>query len=935
MAKRFLNNININDQYTFPSTDGSAGQAIITDGAGNLTFGSATAASADSAESIHISVKNTSGAQILKGTPVYVTGETGNSGKIEVAPADASDSAKMPALGLLESTLDNNAEGFCVQGGLLEGLATATIDGTATTANDTVYVKPGGGLTMTKPTGTGLIQNIAKVARAHASNGTLVVSSILRTNDVPNLTTGKIWVGDGNTVESTVVHLDEVNGRMGIGTASPQAPLHVLDDNGIIIGDSEYNNGIQLKHYGGGLTLRRVEEFGSSDIFRVDINGNVGIGTTSPSEKLQIYEGGNTAYKSYTNTNAGAILTSYQSTFSPFTKTTDLVAGSDGTVPSEIRFLTRESGVSTVDERMRITSAGNVGIGTASPYQKLTVNGVIEAGDDPATNGALTLVQKYNENNYIGSISTQYSSGAMILGYGARGKAGSGSTSFTSTFDNFNGIRGALRLKNGELSLYSTLLATQEAVGNDLSMTNTFIVTSGGNVGIGTTSPAYKLDVSAAARVNGVRIGRDFSIADRGTVRIDSNGTGSPADVLFGHTAAANEISWSGVYWSLSSRGTQDSGKFQLWRGSAHAAPYNSELKVLTALPNGNIGIGTADPSTTLDVNGSTQIKDYIRITNAGGAQRILLGNQDSAGVDNPSVILAANGNTYIGGGDSWSGNGGTLDYTATFTDAGNVGIGTTIPSRALHVVGGDGGTGTHIAQFEGRSGVVGMYVRGDGNVGIGTTSPSYKLDVGDGSTTIQAIRIHAGVNGSASLRLKNDAQDWDVNTQTNDTFAIYNQTSGTQPFSILPNGNVGINNTNPEAKLDVRPANGNGKVLRVGNYSVSTYFYNTQADATINLTCGSYYQAEVIITANQTNGGDYNNIYIRGIWSNNHTTHHWDEIESIGFLGGSSIGITVGEDTVSNSGKLSIDFNYTSQSFSALNIKVTDFFGSHSYSIS
>jgi hypothetical protein len=46
--------------------------------------------------------------------------------------------------------------------------------------------------------------------------GTLVVSSILRTNDVPNLTTGKIWVGDGNTVESTVVHLDEVNGRMGV-----------------------------------------------------------------------------------------------------------------------------------------------------------------------------------------------------------------------------------------------------------------------------------------------------------------------------------------------------------------------------------------------------------------------------------------------------------------------------------------------------------------------------------------------------------------------------------------------------------------------------------------------------------------------------------------------------------------------------------------------
>ena len=233
MANRFLNNISINDQYTFPSTDGSSGQAIVTDGSGNLTFGSAIASSAESAESVHISVKNTSGAQILKGTPVYVTGETGNSGKIEIAPADASDSAKMPALGVLESTLNNNGEGFCVQGGLLEGLATATIDGTSTTANDTVYVKPGGGLTMTKPTGTGLIQNIAKVARVHASNGSLVVSSILRTNDVPNLPTGRIWVGDGNTIVSDTVYIDEPNNRVGIGTTSPTRKLNVNGNVGI------------------------------------------------------------------------------------------------------------------------------------------------------------------------------------------------------------------------------------------------------------------------------------------------------------------------------------------------------------------------------------------------------------------------------------------------------------------------------------------------------------------------------------------------------------------------------------------------------------------------------------------------------------------------------------------------------------------------------
>jgi len=40
MANRFLSNIRINDAYTFPASDGLAGQAIITDGAGNLSFGS-------------------------------------------------------------------------------------------------------------------------------------------------------------------------------------------------------------------------------------------------------------------------------------------------------------------------------------------------------------------------------------------------------------------------------------------------------------------------------------------------------------------------------------------------------------------------------------------------------------------------------------------------------------------------------------------------------------------------------------------------------------------------------------------------------------------------------------------------------------------------------------------------------------------------------
>ena len=38
MAQRFLSNIKINDAYTFPASDGTSGQVISTDGAGNLSF---------------------------------------------------------------------------------------------------------------------------------------------------------------------------------------------------------------------------------------------------------------------------------------------------------------------------------------------------------------------------------------------------------------------------------------------------------------------------------------------------------------------------------------------------------------------------------------------------------------------------------------------------------------------------------------------------------------------------------------------------------------------------------------------------------------------------------------------------------------------------------------------------------------------------------
>ena len=178
---------------------------------------------------VEIEVKNLEGAPLVKGDPVYLLGTVGASSRMQVGLADASNAAKMPSIGILAQDLAINGEGFAVVTGTLKNLATTPIDGATSNTGDTIYVKPGGGLTLTKPTGpTNFIQNVGQVGRVSAvSDGSILASCIMRANDVPNLPTGKIWVGDGNTAVSDVVYLDETNLRMGLNTITPSQALHV------------------------------------------------------------------------------------------------------------------------------------------------------------------------------------------------------------------------------------------------------------------------------------------------------------------------------------------------------------------------------------------------------------------------------------------------------------------------------------------------------------------------------------------------------------------------------------------------------------------------------------------------------------------------------------------------------------------------------------
>jgi len=148
--------------------------------------------SVGNATELQFTAKNITGSTIAAGKAVYVSGASGSDTTIALA-ANTSAST-MPAFGITKDAIANNASGVVLLAGSLSGINTSSFS-----EGDELYVSTSGDLTDTKPTGTALIQKIAKVAKAAAS-GTVIVTGAGRTNDLPNLPDGKIWIGDSNGV---------------------------------------------------------------------------------------------------------------------------------------------------------------------------------------------------------------------------------------------------------------------------------------------------------------------------------------------------------------------------------------------------------------------------------------------------------------------------------------------------------------------------------------------------------------------------------------------------------------------------------------------------------------------------------------------------------------------------------------------------------------
>jgi hypothetical protein len=607
--------------------------------------------SAEAATLVVIECKNTSGATITKGTPVYQTGTVGATDVIEIAPADALiSSGKQPAIGLLQTTLNNNGFGKVVITGEFLNFTTDPIDGVTPTTGDKVFLKSGGGLTLTKPTGAeNGIQNLGLIGKVSGGNaGSITVSSIMRTNDVPNLPTGKIWVGDGNTIVSDIVFLDEPNGRMGIGTTSPQALLHLtgtvntdttklyLTENTSLLGGYfKYDGNLNINYIGGlDTTERAVISFpragntlnlitNNSIALHIDASRNVGIGTTSPNGKLEV----NGIVK------IGNVTTGLSMNGSSATEF--LIAGADtgGNAWNSIHIKADGNDGLFIEK-----DTNNVGIGTTSPNAKLEVNV-----------GANSL-KISGRDTYIDSSIDSTNANIYVT------QAGVG---------DFGQLAGSLVLQaRTQGTVYRDIIFAGGLTSGNALMT----ITGEGDVGIGTTSPTSYGSTARTLEVRGasgtgtglVRVSTadnsvggalyagsggvvlnaqtnnslSFATNNSEKMRITSggeliiNGTTSAYGVSQGYPLHVKGTSSQG-YVSIC-RGTQNSGSEGLIVGTDSTNAYllsrdnitlilgTNNLSHVFIKPNGNVGIGTSSPSEKLDVAGNINLSGVLYVGSRG-----------------------------------------------------------------------------------------------------------------------------------------------------------------------------------------------------------------------------------------------------------------------------------------------------------------------------
>ena len=216
---------------------------------------------------------------------------------------------------------------------------------------------------------------------------------------------------DGRLLTTERVRIDG-SGNVGIGTSSPSGPLNVHSASGdtnlyVTTGNTAASTNIFFGDSGNSTIGRIVYDHNGdymkfrtngSDAMRIASNGYVGIGTASPSARLEIKDGDNTFGTSFVLSQS--YNSAYSSIASNFGGTMTIDAGVGAGDPNIIFRINST-------ERMRIDASGHVGIGTSSPqsiaagYGALTVGGSTGGGINFNSTGSAFAQMYANTSGFV------------------------------------------------------------------------------------------------------------------------------------------------------------------------------------------------------------------------------------------------------------------------------------------------------------------------------------------------------------------------------------------------------------------------------------------------------------------------------------------------------------------------------------------------------
>jgi hypothetical protein len=517
-------------------------------------------------------------------------------------------------------------------------------------------------------------------------------------------------------------------------TAATRNAQLVLDPSGANAAGGDYliisakgDNSASIINYHATSTLA----LGTAGTERVNIlaNGNVGIGTDTPSNRLHI-EGPTSSHTAL----------QIETTTSGFDPTVHFVsphnsAGMylDGTVDNKIKFY-NGYGKGAAGREITFDNSGNVGIGTTAPAAKLEIsfgatginNGVASLTNISGLSGAFSIIHNQDSagtGNQVGQFFGHAGSPGLLSGIVSRKNSGTWATNLDFYVNNLTG-------------------------GDVGSIQKAMTIDSSGNVGIGTTSPFSKLEVAGMA--DDAYTATAFNDKPAITIRHSNTST------TYGGIRFSNSIGNYEHFFGSVQTGTRADMVFQGYNPGS--AAYQEHMRIKDT---GNVGIGTADPTHTLNTVGAsgTSVVQSIRNPNTSWSQYALtrygteaadfrymdFGYYRGATEGTRGLVIKSQADATL----------------VTFLDTGNVGIGTTNPAnkfginrtsintneRMINLYTGTTGSGNYVsigAQYAVDNALSNSEIR-FGNE-VQSSAPSFlAFATGNTSTPTERMRITSG----------------------------------------------------------------------------------------------------------------------------------------------------------------------------------------------